>query len=75
MRVSSCLYPLRSQTSDQQELFAVLCGRVDCPHNPADLVLGVPTWSLIRIPVVFRIPAWNLFLEIGEAHGAAGIHI
>lgn len=27
------------------------------------------------IVVVFRIPAWNLFLEIGEAQDAAGIHI
>lgn len=67
VRVSSWLYPLRSKTSDQQELFRCVRGWVCRPQNPVGAVLGVPTWSLIRRLVVFRIPAWNSFLEIGEA--------
>lgn len=57
--------------------FRSVCGRVGRPQNPVDLhdlALRVPTWSLIRILVMFRIPAWNAVLEIGEARGAAEIH-
>lgn len=47
--------------------FRCVRGWVCRPQNPVGAVLGVPTWSLIRRLVVFRIPAWNSFLEIGEA--------
>lgn len=78
-RIQSAVSTARqSLRQDQQDLSARVCRWVDRPPNPVnpvDLTLGVPTWSLIRTLVVFRIPAWNLFLEIGEARGAAEIHI
>lgn len=78
--IALCAYPVGcihsgASPPDQQDLW--LCSPVGRPPTESGRLqcsyLAFPHGVLVL--VVFRIPAWNLFLEIGEAQDAAGAHI